>query len=84
MKRGVYETNNQPKKSTFRYNQYGRLCLGVTKVENKHEKITGKHCPVFSYKGKKIVTIDAYKNEIINEFARIMKLTLSSSPWVKR
>ena len=29
MGRGVYEMNNQPKKSTFKYEQEGRFCLGV-------------------------------------------------------
>ena len=38
---------------------------------------------MFDYTGKKIFTIDAYKKEIMNEFARIRKLTSSSSPWVK-
>ena len=36
------------------------------------------------YTGKKIVTIDADKKEIINKFARIRKLTSSLSPWVKK
>ena len=81
VKRGVYETNNQPKKATFKYEQGGRLCLGVAKVEIKeYGTITGKNCPVFDYTGKKIVTIYAYKKEILNEFARIRKLTSSSSP----
>ena len=38
---------------------------------------------MFDYTENKIVTIDAYKREILNEFSRIRKLTLSSSPWVK-
>ena len=50
----------------------------------KDGTITGKRCPVFDYTDKKIVMIDAYKNEILNEFARIRKLTSSSSPWVKK
>ena len=29
--RGVYETNNQPKKATFKYYQEGKFCLGVAK-----------------------------------------------------
>ena len=33
--RGVYETNNPPKKETFKYKQDGRFCLGVAKVERK-------------------------------------------------
>ena len=37
VKRGVYETNNQPKKSTFNYEQEGRFCLGVVKVEMKED-----------------------------------------------
>ena len=56
----------------------------MAKVESKEDgKITGNRCPVFDYTGKKIVTINAYKKEILNEFARISKVTLSSSPWVK-
>ena len=35
VERGVYETNNQPKKSTFKYEQEGRFCLRVAKVESK-------------------------------------------------
>ena len=32
VKRGVYETNNQPKKATFKYEQEGLFYLGVAKV----------------------------------------------------
>ena len=32
--RGVYEMNNQQKKATFKYEQEGRLFIGVAKVEN--------------------------------------------------
>ena len=84
VKRGVYENNNQPKKETFKYEQEGRFCLGVAKVESKDGKITGKRCPVFDYTDKKIVTINAYKKKILNKSAIIRKLTLSSSPWVKK
>ena len=57
----------------------------MAKVESKEdEKITGKRYPVFDYTGNKIVTIDAYKKEILNESVRIRKLTPSSSPWVKK
>ena len=67
MGRGVYETNNQPKKATFKYEQEGQLCLGVSKVESKENgTITGNFCPEFDYTGKKIVTINAYKKEILN------------------
>ena len=53
--RGVYETNNQPKKATFKYEQEGQFCLGVVKVEIKeYGTITGKSFPVFDYTGKKI------------------------------
>ena len=59
---GIYETNNQPKKSTFKYEQEGWFCLGVAKVENKeYGTITGKLCLVFDYTGKKNVTIYALK-----------------------
>ena len=56
-----YDTKNQPKKSTFKYEQEERSCLGVAKIKGKNGTITGKRCPVFDYSGKKIVTIDAYK-----------------------
>ena len=60
--RGVYETNNQPNKATFKYKQEGLFYIGVSKVESKeYRTITGKRCPVFYYTGKKIVTIDVYK-----------------------
>ena len=39
---------------------------------------------MFEYTGKKNFTVDAYKKEIQNEFARIRKLTSLSSPWVKK
>ena len=61
VKRGVYETNNQPKKATFKYEQEGRLCLGVAKVEIKDGIITGKRFLVLDYIDKKCFTIDAYK-----------------------
>ena len=61
MKRGVYETNNLPKKATFKYDQEGRFCLGVAKAESKYGTITGKRCPVFDYTENKIVTINALK-----------------------
>ena len=84
MARGVYDTNNQLKRASFKYEQEGKFCLGVAKVEGQDETIIGKRCPVFDYTKKKIVTIDAYKKEIMNEFARIRKLTSSSSPWVEK
>ena len=37
---------NQTKKSTFKYEQEGRFCLGVAKIESKDGTITGKRCPV--------------------------------------
>ena len=81
---GVYDTNNQPKRASFKYKQEGRFCLGVAKVEIKYGTIIGKRFPVFDYTEKKIVTIDAYKKEIMDKFARIRKLTSPSSPWVKK
>ena len=56
-----YDTNDQPKKATFKYEQEGRFCLGAAKIESKNGTITGKQCPFFYYSGKKILTIDAYK-----------------------
>ena len=56
----------------------------MAKVESKYGTIIGKHCPVFDYTEKKIVTIDAYKKEMRNELEIIRKLTLSSSSWVEK
>ena len=39
---------------------------------------------MFYYTEKKIVTIDSYKKEILNEFSRIRKLTSSSSSWIEK
>ena len=61
MERGVYDTNNQPKRASFKYEQEGRFCLGVAKVESQDGTIIGKRCLVFDYTEKKIVTIGAYK-----------------------
>ena len=44
-----YNTNNQPKRGTFKYEQEGRFCLGVAKVEGQDGKIIGKRCLVFDY-----------------------------------
>ena len=84
VKNGEYDTNNQPKKATFKYEQEGRFCLGVAKIESKSGKITGKRCQVYDYTNKKIVTIGAYKREILKEFARVRQLTSSSSQWIKK
>ena len=74
MKRGVYETKNQPKKSTFKYKQEVWFCLGVTKLESKDGTITGNRCPVLDYTENKFITIYAYKKEILNKFAKMRKI----------
>ena len=56
----------------------------MAKVEIKYGKITGKRCPVFDYTDKKVVTIYAYKKEILNNLVIIRKVTSSSSPWVEK
>ena len=61
VKRGVYDTKNQPKRASFKYTQEGRFCLSVAKLESQGGTIIGKHCPVFDYTEKKIFTLDAYK-----------------------
>ena len=61
VKNSKCDTNDQPKKATFKYEQEGRFWLGVAKTKIKNGTITGKRCPVFDYSGEKIVTIDAYK-----------------------
>ena len=65
VKNGEYITSNQTKMATFKYEQEGRFCLFAAKIESNNGTITGKRCPVFDYTGKKIVTIDAYKKEIL-------------------
>ena len=72
------------KKATLKYEQEGRFCLGVAKIEINNGTVTGKLCLVFEYTDKKIVIIDAYKKEIIKKFARVRQLTLSSSQWIKK
>ena len=66
VKTGKYDTNNQPKNATFKYEKEGWFCLGVAKTESKNGTITGKLCPIFDYLGENIVTIDAY-NKINTE-----------------
>ena len=61
VERVVYNKNNQPKISSFKYKLEGQFCLGVAKVESKDGTIIGKRCPVFDYTEKKIVTVSAYK-----------------------
>ena len=54
MGRGVYETNNQPKKATFKYEKEGRFFLRVAKLESTEDgTITRNLCAVFNYTGKK-------------------------------
>ena len=61
MERGVYETNNQLKRATFKYEQEGQFCLGVAKVDHKEDgTIIGKRCPVFDRTGEKIFTMDTF------------------------
>ena len=47
VERGVYDTKNPPKRSSFKYEQEGRFCLGVGKVESQDGTIIGKRCPLF-------------------------------------
>ena len=61
MERDIYNTNNQPKKATLKYEQEGGLCLGVAKVESQDGTIIGKHFPMFDHTENKIFTINAYK-----------------------
>ena len=58
-----YDTENQPKKATFKYEQEGRFFLGVATIESKNRAIIGKRCPVSDYPGGNIVTIDAYNKK---------------------
>ena len=84
VKRGVYDTKNQPKRASFKYKQEGRFCLGVVKVDSQDGKIIGKRCLVFDYTEKKIITIDAYKKEMRNELERIGDITSYLSQWVEK
>ena len=47
VERGVYDTKNQPKRASFKYEQEVRFCIGVAKVESKYGTIIGKRCTVF-------------------------------------
>ena len=52
VKNGKYGMNNQPKKDTFKYEQEGRFCLSLAKIEGRNGTVIGKRCPVFEYTGK--------------------------------
>ena len=85
MERGVYDTSNQPKRASFKYEQEGRFCLGMAKVKSQDGKIIGKRCPVLDYTEKKMFTINAYKKEMRNQQERKSKLTSSLlSTWVDK
>ena len=47
VKNGEYDTNNQVKKATFKYEQEERFCLGVANNNSKNGTITVKRCPGF-------------------------------------
>ena len=52
MERGVYDTNNQPKMATFKYDQDGQFFIRVSKVENKeYGTKMGKLCSLFDHTG---------------------------------
>ena len=68
VERGVYDTNNQSKRAIFKYEQEGRFCIGVAKVESKDRTIIGERCQVFDYTEKEIVTIAAYKKKSFTIF----------------
>ena len=53
VKTSKYDTDNQPKKATFKYEQEGRFCLGVANIEIKNGTITGKQCPVLIIQGER-------------------------------
>ena len=86
MERGVYETNNQTRRATFKYEQEGQFCLGVAKSESQDGTIIGKRCLVFDYTDKKIVTIYAYKTDFhVSKIAYgcvICQLFLSASSFI--
>ena len=49
VKNGKYDTNDQPKKATYNYEQEGRFCLGVASIKSKNGTITDKQCPIYDY-----------------------------------
>ena len=61
MKRGVYGKKIRTQKSTFKYEQEGRLYLGVDNVESKDAKIIGHHFTVFGYTENMFLMISGYK-----------------------
>ena len=52
VKTSKYDTNNQLKKAIFKYEEGGRFCIGVAKMEIKDGTIKGKRCLVFDYSEK--------------------------------
>ena len=81
---GFYETNNQPKRVIFKYEQEGIFCVSVAKVESKeYGEKQGSVVRCFIIQGGN-VTIDAYKKKIDKLLERIRKLTLSSSAWAEK
>ena len=63
VKNGKYDTNNQPKKATFKYEQNGGFCLGVAKIKSKNRTITGKRCLVLIIQGKRWLPLMRTKNK---------------------
>ena len=61
----VFGTCNIDKRSTTKYDKELVFCIGVSKAEILNKKITGTSCPIFDYMVKQIVTIDAYKKNIL-------------------
>ena len=65
----VYDTNNQPKRATFKYNQERRFCIGIARVKSKgNGTTTGKRCLVFNYIENINVTMNDYKNKSETNF----------------
>ena len=38
MERGVYDTNNKPKRANFQCGKEGPFCLGVAKLKSKEDR----------------------------------------------
>ena len=70
-------------KSTYKYAQESRVCLGVAKTTLTDGTTVGRKARVFDYSRKKIVSIAEYDKRRNDEINRVKSLPSTSSNWVK-
>ena len=74
------------RKTTFKYPEQARFCLGVCKVKLLNGSFEGRKCRVFDYTCKKIISIQDYEMKTRQEILRVksLKSDKATSPWIKR